>query len=308
MKKIIATVLAMVMALALCTTAFAATAPYYSDTPATLAKATGCDLEANDYVLEDYIAGAEAAKTFAQKAIYAINKTTKAKTLVDTYVVAVSANSADAAFVNGSTITYLNSVATTYTKNVTAVKTVKVADVANCGEMFMKDDKAVYTDANDNCFYEDSSSTTYYNVGGKMVKLTAVVGTTPVTKANLSTATADNTLYTVAHTYSIDKTTVAGKETATKVTCTVCKASFEFVQGGVADAVAKFGAGNYEVAGTLNNGADTVYVKTGSGTTTPSTDKTTSPKTFDAGIAMYVGMALTSVAGSAVVIGKKKEF
>ena len=44
------------------------------------------------------------------------------------------------------------------------------------------------------------------------------------------------------------------------------------------------------------------------GTTTPSTDKNTSPKTFDAGIAMYVGMALTSVAGSAVVIGKKKEF
>ena len=38
------------------------------------------------------------------------------------------------------------------------------------------------------------------------------------------------------------------------------------------------------------------------------TDGTSSPKTFDAGIAMYVGMALTSVAGSAVVIGKKKEF
>ena len=33
-----------------------------------------------------------------------------------------------------------------------------------------------------------------------------------------------------------------------------------------------------------------------------------SPKTFDAGIAMYAGMALMSVAGSAVVIGKKKEF
>ena len=38
------------------------------------------------------------------------------------------------------------------------------------------------------------------------------------------------------------------------------------------------------------------------------TDGNKSPKTFDAGIAMYVGMALTSVAGSAVVIGKKKEF
>ena len=42
--------------------------------------------------------------------------------------------------------------------------------------------------------------------------------------------------------------------------------------------------------------------------TTPSTGTNKSPKTFDAGIAMYVGMALTSVAGSAVVIGKKKEF
>ena len=42
-------------------------------------------------------------------------------------------------------------------------------------------------------------------------------------------------------------------------------------------------------------------------TTTTDTTKG-SPKTFDAGIAMYVGMALTSVAGSAVVIGKKKEF
>ena len=36
-------------------------------------------------------------------------------------------------------------------------------------------------------------------------------------------------------------------------------------------------------------------------------DGKTSPKTFDAGIAMYAGMALMSVAGSAVVIGKKKE-
>ena len=48
-------------------------------------------------------------------------------------------------------------------------------------------------------------------------------------------------------------------------------------------------------------------VTAGSNATTPSTTKP-SPKTFDAGIAMYVGMALTSVAGSAVVIGKKKEF
>ena len=33
-----------------------------------------------------------------------------------------------------------------------------------------------------------------------------------------------------------------------------------------------------------------------------------SSKTFDAGVAMYVGLSLASVTGSAVVIGKKKEF
>ena len=42
--------------------------------------------------------------------------------------------------------------------------------------------------------------------------------------------------------------------------------------------------------------------------TTKPADGVTSAKTFDAGIAMYVGMSLLSVAGGAVVIGKKKEF
>ncbi len=44
------------------------------------------------------------------------------------------------------------------------------------------------------------------------------------------------------------------------------------------------------------------------GKTETKTDGISSPKTFDAGIAMYVGMSLLSVAGGAVVIGKKKEF
>ena len=41
--------------------------------------------------------------------------------------------------------------------------------------------------------------------------------------------------------------------------------------------------------------------------TAPSTDKVTSAETFDAGIAMYVGMSVMAAAGSAVVIGKKKD-
>lgn len=43
-------------------------------------------------------------------------------------------------------------------------------------------------------------------------------------------------------------------------------------------------------------------------TSTKPADGVTSAKTFDAGVAMYVGMSLLSVAGGAVVIGKKKEF
>ena len=45
-----------------------------------------------------------------------------------------------------------------------------------------------------------------------------------------------------------------------------------------------------------------------SAASTTTTTGVTSAKTFDAGVALYAGMALMSVAGSAVVIGKKKEF
>ena len=46
----------------------------------------------------------------------------------------------------------------------------------------------------------------------------------------------------------------------------------------------------------------------GDNTKTPDKTGVDSAKTFDAGVAMYVGMSLLSVAGGAVVIGKKKEF
>ena len=48
----------------------------------------------------------------------------------------------------------------------------------------------------------------------------------------------------------------------------------------------------------------------GGGTTTPDDGgkKVESGKTFDAGIAMYVGLSILSVTGGALVIGKKKEF
>ena len=59
-------------------------------------------------------------------------------------------------------------------------------------------------------------------------------------------------------------------------------------------------AGDYTFCWQLTAGTETKPAET-----KPGVD---SAKTFDAGIAMYVGMSLLSVAGSAVVIGKKKEF
>ena len=50
------------------------------------------------------------------------------------------------------------------------------------------------------------------------------------------------------------------------------------------------------------------YPIVGGTTTTPDADETvTSPKTFDAGIGLYIGMSIAAAAGSAVIMGKKRE-
>ena len=63
----------------------------------------------------------------------------------------------------------------------------------------------------------------------------------------------------------------------------------------------------YENAGysVTNVVMDTLYLI---GVKAAASTGVSSAKTFDAGVALYAGMALMSVAGSAVVIGKKKEF
>ena len=59
----------------------------------------------------------------------------------------------------------------------------------------------------------------------------------------------------------------------------------------------------YDIA---NATAYSVVAEAAAGTVvTPSTDKVTSAETFDAGIAMYVGMSVMAAAGSAVVLKKK---
>ena len=104
------------------------------------------------------------------------------------------------------------------------------------------------------------------------------------------------------HTWAVSASKVVnGKIVPTEVTCGLCgKKITAIYKKGQAPAGSTVlpvpGFADYEFvtsAGKTNNGGNTT-----SG----------SPKTFDAGVAMYAGMALMSVAGSAVVIGKKKEF
>ncbi len=277
MKKIIATVLAMVMALALCTTAFAATGD----------KVTG------------YLKGTNAGATAVEATLtYTGNtdpKTTDGKTAAGVYahyteatygnyIVVSSLAEANAVLYSDkdckNVVMYLGKV------EVTSYFTGKVyndfADV--CGKF---DKPASYDSTKTYYTYEDNGTTKLavaagssdtadklLTVDGKVVR----VVTLPATKVQ----------------HVAVPTIKDGKVTG--YTCSKCKA-------------VAVEAANYA---SIPSGADTTGL-TGNWywttTTTPSTDTTKpSPKTFDAGIAMYVGMALTSVAGSAVVIGKKKEF
>ena len=307
MKKIIATVLAMVMALALCTTAFAAPKTYVaSEVGATTATAPA---DGHTFTLEKFATGTASAKVFDTYKLWDTTTATGAKEQVTgtgEYFLATSA-SYDAVFVNGSTVTYLLNKTSAGTWDDTAkfVNVAKADSVAKaaCGAYYSLTAATTVIEYKDNAYdgVKSGASGTIkvLNIDGKA----ALINTD---------ATAAGVAYK-SHSYSVDTATVAGKVTVTKVTCDDCKASFEFVLGSVTDATVKFGAGNFETVKTaagadyMING-DTLFVKTGSGTPDSGKNTTTSPKTFDAGIAMYVGMALTSVAGSAVVIGKKKEF
>ena len=283
MKKIIATVLAMVMALALCTTAFAA-------------GTTTTDVESKGYSLLDAtdnsvvtITGDKFTKTVATE-----NKVSGVTYyFADKYEInstpyyACDASIATHKLVKGNAVVYLTTVNVNGNDGISKIVDKKIDAVAEptCGE-FQKDAVNEKTTV----FVIDNE--TYWAVGDKYAMLNGKA----VSYGDGATAK--------PHTFTNNKTTDT-KGNIVAVTCDKCEKTFKAVEtipaaylGTVAkDAngeIVKF-EGNFILL-------DEQYA---AGTTT---DKNTSPKTFDAGIAMYVGMALTSVAGSAVVIGKKKEF
>ena len=297
MKKIIATVLAMVMALALCTTAFAIT---YGDL---------YEFKANAWTKVDMT-----GKTITYTSPYETKQNDKFVsgtigyyTISDgtnhLYLVEVGANSAnyrltvDGKQVNLDKVDSISAI--TYTLKGTEVS--YGGTVTKCGDVYPTKS---FVDANgkalplyvdeDGDYYKDGSSSTYMLVGGKVI---SVVSST------------ENTDFTyIRHAWEIVDSNKAADGTVTGTAkCTRC--------GQVATLTSKKGdipTAAYSEQLPSPVFSKTVWVYWTDGTTTPTTPSTgntnKSPKTFDAGIAMYVGMALTSVAGSAVVIGKKKEF
>ena len=310
MKKIIATVLAMVMALALCTTAFAdapisktetipnedgyvkvvdnaaddgiTVAPHYAKTGVDLTTAYDVYVKSgSDYVL--------ATDSMAEK--YRAGY----KTLnLAPYATAVSATCADAGY---KVALYQDKTGAYYAK---------------------KADVTAFNDANPNSKI-DLTGTTVVFIGAKFENVEAFY---TITEAAVKTS-AGHILYKTSE--------VWGKNDVTVYACAICGGKYIVKDSSIhsddaVDSLAKISYGPFTQpeqasAKAVLNGkgidvnkafvpttATVLYTVTaGSNATTPSTNKP-SPKTFDAGIAMYVGMALTSVAGSAVVIGKKKEF
>ena len=266
MKKIIATVLAMVMALALCTTAFAATT----------------------YTLDSANGNEMVEKT-------ATNYVTRYVDKVDgkVYVVTDDATGgvAHQLFINGTEAKIgleEAAAANNFGKYTVVAKAVEAPAVVDqkCGDVT---NETLYV-AN-NTYY----GTATYSATAKDLVWLNVDGSIVCAKEHALTIN-DIVKHTPSAVYSDD-----GKVTG--FTCSKCDVKLSYTKT-LADAL-KSG----KIYETVNVGGTDYYVMyTAAGTTGTTTENKPSPKTFDAGIAMYVGMALTSVAGSAVVIGKKKEF
>ena len=295
MKKIIATVLAMVMALALCTTAFAAPtalttkAKAFRDTSAqdavknltteqeitvTYTPATTPTLVDGKQTTICNVAYYTVASTYTGFETYAVNKYVAVGSLAEADLVLYA--DADAKGV----MLYLAKNPAEYAA--TGTKYTNFGD--KCGQYNITPvaGETYYTTNNSalpGLFITDDEGTGSLMVDGKVIKVTQVV-------ANLNDAR-------VKH-IAIPTTDTNGKVTG--YTCSKCG-----VKAVKAANVASIPDDVFVIEGNW-------YFPSTTASTDTKTDGTTSPKTFDAGIAMYVGMALTSVAGSAVVIGKKKEF
>ena len=324
MKKIVALVLSLVMVLGLATTAFAAKA--FTPTEMGSVVAGNTDLAGWDAKLE--LADKETDDEFA---VYTVLLTAKKDCTYagkdydagddmdlwnsyggDEFVIVDGTGSYDWAIVDGKKVTYLAAyeayedlgwetkatAATDLALMPNAAADMKCdsyyfTSVADLGTTFFWYEDALYAPC------ADADMEYIFNVGGVAVKVAEVA----VADTYFDTLNNDRVIY-VNHNYVVEyKGSGYGSETDTKVFCDACKAEFKFVAGPEVVAVATFGEGNYFA---LDTGLWVAYeASAAAGSDAVAGDKVESAETFDAGIAMYVGMSVMAAAGSAVVLKKK---
>ena len=312
MKKIIATVLAMVMALALCTVAFATeitekTAVANAVTDDTVAAAvtwnnTGKALTATKSTNEPmdtywtangeglyYVWNADMAKfvqiTNNEKAVIEAGYDKTTKLVLDKNAVAATCTDA------GSLFNVYSNVAGT-------ASYVLVSDVVAYNAKQTKDaDKIAEPDTKYFFGTKSSNVVAYYaaGTGAGQVDYALKAGHVLV-KDGTTYGTAKSDVY---------KCAICGNRYVIGPTVDTGDLKSEFYTYDPVTVASYANEHGILLKNILRDNATLYLVEAGK--TTGTTNKP-SPKTFDAGIAMYVGMALTSVAGSAVVIGKKKEF
>ena len=317
MKKIIATVLAMVMALALCTTAFAV-GPITENEKAKVPTAETGDTVAADVTWNNtgkaltatkstnspmdtywtangeglyYVWNADMAKfvqiTNNEKAVIEAGYDKTTKLVLDKNAVAATCTDAGSLF-------------NVYSKVDGSASYVLVSDVVAYNAKQTKDaDKIAEPDTKYFFGTKSSNVVAYYaaGTGANQVDYALKAGHVLV-KDGTTYGTAKSDVY---------KCAICGSRFVVGPTVDTGDLKSEFYTYDAATVASYANEHGILLKNILRSNA-TLYLVEAGKTTTPSTDTNKSPKTFDAGIAMYVGMALTSVAGSAVVIGKKKEF
>ena len=277
MKKIIATVLAMVMAMALCVTAFAVN---YSDgyyfangkwNKIDLTKVSVSYTNPSETKTDGKVVSAKIG-------YYTLKETGKA----DVVLVEVDKDDATYQIKADSTVKYLQESNGNQDKAYTLTGT-KLTSSDKCGEA--KFTGTVYQSGDK--YYTTGSSNTYMLINGQVV---SVVETTVTING---------------HDFEIQTKAVDAKGVLTGTAkCKNCTQTATLT-----NKLSTIPVGAKSQVVTVAGMTDTCYLYwTEAGKTNNGSSNANSPKTFDAGIAMYAGMALMSVAGSAVVIGKKKEF
>lgn len=303
MKKIVALVLSLVMAMSLCTVAFAANVKAYAKDMVTGKVNTKIGVEAKK------IPAKEDAQGYGWVEYYV------AKDGSATYIVCDKDDADFAIYTNNGFTTWVRSDLTEdyawYEFSVTAQKATDKK--ATCDKAHFLDDG--YLDKNGNFYVEADDALN--GVNSYRVKSGNKVITVYDAVANFNYIAA-------SHIFGEPKAN--DKTGYDEVTCLVCKGVFAatsdeavLTKNKVAiKATFAYDAEDAHDVYTENDYswnwgdkfADSYdYVwSLKAGTAAGTKDGVNSAKTFDAGIAMYVGMSLLSVAGGAVVIGKKKEF